>query len=340
MNQRLLATLLPVVALMAVPATGQAARKQVPDLAVTKLAVKQLPGDPPYLVKDSSGHTPGFVVRATTKNIGRVASKPSRTKLELSMLGGQAVHATTERVPKLKPHASHVSVFKVDLSATPPPLGLLRAVASADGARSVQEIDEQNNARTAPLIPVIAQQWKVLDFMTTDDLSGTSFPGALESHFTKACWQVDCGRYFVFRFSTFDETAKAFEYVPEGTIRAGWQYLYPPLNCTGNATEVRGPKTWPGQLLIGGDLDWYDGDIDVPAAEAPPAKGQIACPGSPTAVPVEWAFQPLATFVGEGERPTTPGPSATKLTGHTERMNVGNTKTTWQWTFQADVPGS
>jgi hypothetical protein len=33
---------------------------------------------------------------------------------------------------------------------------------------------------------MIARQWKVLDFMVTENLNG-SFPGTLETDFTKAC---------------------------------------------------------------------------------------------------------------------------------------------------------
>jgi hypothetical protein len=54
---------------------------------------------------------------------------------------------------------------------------------------------------------------------------------------------------------------------------------------------------------------------------------------------MQWAYQTLAAFVGEGQEPRTPLPSATKLTGHTEKQTVGNATTTRQWTFQADVSG-
>jgi hypothetical protein len=328
---------LAIAGLLLAPA-GAAARRAAPDLVVTKIVIRQLPGAPPYVVEDEGGHTPGFVVKVTTKNTGRAAAKRSRTKLEFSTLGGTHLHAMTEAVPKLRPGASHVSVFEVDLGG--PPLGLLKTAAYADSVGTVNESKESNNRRLAPLLPVIAHQWKVLDFMVTEDLSATAFPGALTTDFTKACWQVDCGRNFVFRFSSFDESAKAFEYVPDGTIRAGWNYLYPPLQCTGQAAEIRGPKQWPGHLEINGQLDWYKAVIDVPAAEPPPAHGGITCPGAPQPVEVEWAFQNLETYVGEVPHPAMPSPSATKLTGHTEGNRLGNIKTTWQWTFQADVPGA
>jgi hypothetical protein len=335
------AALLPIAALLLAPAGATAARRAAPDLVVTKIVIRQLPGDPPYVVEDEAGHTPGFAVRVTTKNIGRAVAKRSRTRLEFSTLGGARVHAATEPVPKLRPSASHVSVFEVDLGAAGrPPLGLLKTAAYADAIGTVNESRESNNRRLAPLLPVIARQWKVLDFMVTEDLSGAAFPGALMTDFTKACWQVDCGRYFVFRFSTFDEAAKTFEYVPEGTVRAGWDYSYPPLQCTGHAAEIRGPKQWPGHLEIDSGLDWYEGLVDVRVAEAPPAHGGIVCPGAPQPVEVEWAFQNLVTYVGERQHAAMPSPSATKLTGHTEGTGMGNAQTTWQWTFQADVPGS
>jgi hypothetical protein len=338
---RVLATLLPIAVLVAVPATGSAARRSFPDLVVKKITIKRLPGQPPYVVEDAAGHTRAFVVDVITKNIGRAESKLSRTKLEFTTVGGRQVRGMTERVPKLKPGASHTIVFEVDLSETRhPPLGLLKVFGSADSVGTVQEVNEQNNTRHASLLPVIAEQWKVLDFMITQDLSGASFPGALESEFTKTCWQADCGRFFVFRFSAFDEAAKVFKYVPEGTIRAGWQYLYPPLQCTGNANEIRGPKTWPGQLLIESTLDWYDAAIEVHAAEAPPARGSINCPGSPVGIQQEWAFQDLQTFVGERQHVDMPSPYETKLTGHTEKQTIAKNKSTWQWTFQADVPGA
>jgi hypothetical protein len=338
---RALAALLPVAVLMAMPAAGLAKRRFAPDLVVTKIAIKQLPGDPPYVIEDTAGHTPGFVVRVTIKNVGRATAKRSRTKLEFTTLGGAPVRGMSDPAPKLKPHASHTHVFKVDLSETRhPPLGLLKTIAMADGAETVHEVREHNNTAQAAHLPVIAQQWKVLDFMTTQDLNGSTLPGSLATTFTKTCLQVDCGRFFVFRFSTFDEAAKDFMYLPDGTIRGGWDYVYTPLRCTGHAAEAGGPRTWPGHLAIDDALDSYEGEIDVPDVAAPPARGQIACAGSPQTIPVEWGFQNLLTFVGEKQRPRMPAPSATKLTGNTERQTIGTNKTRWQWTFQADVPGA
>jgi hypothetical protein len=131
-----------------------------------------------------------------------------------------------------------------------------------------------------------------------------------------------------------------FQYVPEGTIRAGWEYDYPPQQCTGQAAEARGPRQWPGHLEIDENLAWHDGVVDVKDVAEPPAHGQILCPGSPFPVEVEWAFQNLETYVGEGRHASMPSPTATKLPGHTDGTNAGNIKTTWQWTFQADVPGA
>src|SRR5690242_304608 len=66
-------------------------KKAWPNLVITHLAIKQLPGDPPYVLEDESGHTPGFVVDVTTENIGRAVAKRSRTQLEFTEMNGTNV---------------------------------------------------------------------------------------------------------------------------------------------------------------------------------------------------------------------------------------------------------
>lgn len=70
----------------------------------------------------------------------------------------------------------------------------------------------------------------------------------------------------------------------------------------------------------------------------PPARGVVTCMGKP-ALQVEWAFRALDTYLGGTKVPRTDSPYDTMLEGHTEETS-GSVKTTWQRTFQADVPGA
>lgn len=339
----LLATALLLLTLACVPASTAGPQKLKPlaDLAVTNIVVKQLPGEPPYVIENQQGHTPGFAVYVTIRNVGTAQSKGCIVALDFTKIGRTVVRGLTRYLQPLRPRATHVLRFAVALDAhRAPPLGLLQIRAKADVGKVVREPDEDNNTRYAShLLPVIAEQWKATDFMVTENLDNVGFPGALVTDATKVCLKADCGRDFVFRFSTFDESSKHFEYIPSGTVRANWSYLYAPLNCTGSANEVRGPRDWPGSFWIDSELDYYDAAIDIKNTVSPPARGVITCNGNP-ALQLEWAFQDLSTYVGLKQTPRTDSPYDTKLTGHKEETSVAGVKTTWQWTFKADVPGA
>ena len=82
------AALLPAIALVLVPSPAMAASKRpAANLEITRIVVKHLPGDPPYMAIDGGGHAPGFVVRVITTNTGHAKSAKSRTQLELTARG-------------------------------------------------------------------------------------------------------------------------------------------------------------------------------------------------------------------------------------------------------------
>jgi hypothetical protein len=326
------------LALVLVPAGTAAKRKVWPDLVVTNVVIRQLPGEPPYVIEDEQGHTPGFAAFVTIRNIGKATAKPSTTELEFTRLSGRRIWGSNRHLPPLRPKATHVLRYAVNLER--PPLGVLVAQAKADVSHVVTETNEGNNDRRArTLLPVVAKQWKALDFMTTENLGGAGFPGALETNATKVCAQVDCGRYFLFRFSTFDEASKRFEYIPSGTVRASASYVYAPLSCTGQGNAIYGPYDWPkDSLWIDDQLDHYEASVNTEAAAPATTPFWVTCMGTPI-LQNGWGWQTLLTFVGEKQYPSMDSPYSTRLTGHTEKT-AGGTTTTWQWTFQADVPGA
>jgi hypothetical protein len=338
MKKWLLALL--VLALVHVPASA-GGKKNWPDLAVTKVVLKQLPGDPPYVIEDEKGHTPGFAAFVTIRNVGKATARSSSVALEFTRIGGTRIRGLSRHLPPLRPKATHVLRFAVDLDfQRHPPLGLLRVEARADSSRVVQETDDRNNTKDAPhLLPVIAHQWKVSDFMITQTLNGATLPDSLATQSTKVGCVATCSG-FVFRFSTFDEASKEFEYVPSGAVLASFGYSYAPLQCTGSASDNATKDPWPGSFWIDSELDRYYATVEVRDVEPPPARAVVNCMGNPT-LQVEWNWENLATYVGERKFVDVPSPYDTRLTGHTEKpTGIGNNTTTWQWTFKADVPGA
>jgi len=333
--------LVPVLALVCVPASaGSVVKKKLwPDLVVTKIEIKQLPGEPPYVIEDESGHTPGFAAYVTIRNIGKAKAKGSSVGLDFSKIGNDRIRGLARHLPAMRPKATHVLKFEVDLDfKRKPPIGLLLVKATADISKAVQESDEDNNAlHRHGFLPVIAHQWKATDFLVHSDLSNLGFQGAVAGSATRAgC--VACNDVLRFRFSTFDEASKHFVYTPTGPVNADFSYAYTPLSCLGSASENATKDAWPGSFWLDAGLDKYDAVVDIPSVEPPPARAQIYCMGQPV-LQLEWAWHALETYVGDGVVPDVPSPYDTQLTGHKERT-IGSDTTTWQWTFKADVPGA
>jgi CARDB len=332
---------LPVIALVCVPASvgSTAKKKRWPDLVVTKIELKQLPGAPPYVVEDETGHTPGFAAYVTIRNVGKGNAKGSSVGLDFSKIGNDRVRGLARHLPPMRPKATHVLKFAVDLDfKRKPPIGLLLVKATADISKAVQETDENNNSlHRHGFLPVIAHQWKATDFLVHSDLNDLAFPGAVAGSATRAgC--ISCSDVLRFRFSTFDEASKHFDYVPTGPVNADFSYAYTPLSCQGSATDNATKDAWPGSFWLDSELDKYNATVEVRDVEPPPARAVIYCMGQPS-LQLEWAWHNLETFVGDGVVPDVPSPYDTRLTGHTER-NIGSNTTTWQWTFKADVPGA
>jgi hypothetical protein len=316
----------------------------LPDLVVTVPQITQLPGNPPYVLEDESGHTPTFKVNVDTHNVGRAVSGWSFTQVDIETTTGQHVRSVSKRIRPLDPGEYSGKTFKVDLDFNgAPPLGLLKVVAKANQTHAFDESNTDNNNRHAKhLLPVVAHTWKASDLETSESLSYSGFPGSLMTDTTQACPPSDCSggsdEPLTFRFSTFDEAAKHFEYVPTGNLTAGWHFNYDNggTHCTGDTSETRGPKDWPGGFWIDSALGHYDATVDV-SAEAPPAPGEIYCNGIPT-LPVYWSLQDLETYIGTGLTPHMPAPGCTRLSGNHSETKVAGITTTWQWQLQAVVP--
>jgi hypothetical protein len=91
--RRGLAALLPAAAVAfattAVLPAGAATvpRASLPDLVITMIVVRELPGTPPYIAIDEATRAPGFVVKVVTKNIGDATAGGSVTDLKLQEQG-------------------------------------------------------------------------------------------------------------------------------------------------------------------------------------------------------------------------------------------------------------
>lgn len=201
--------------------------------------------------------------------------------------------------------------------------------AKADATNAVSEAHEGDaNERHVRFIPVIAHQWRVNDFMITDNIGGNFFPGSLEAHSTKAVG-------LIFRFSRFDEVKRQFDYIPDGALRGNYDFVYAPNSCVAHGSELVPGVQWPGQLSIDGDLSEYEALVND--QDEPRQQTTITCMGQPI-VPVQWGLEDLQTIVSGKQKPQME-PSDTKLTGLTTSPGVeADETTTWQWTFTADVP--
>src|SRR6476659_4124800 len=207
-----LAMLMSIALSLPSSAAAKKKRKQFPDLVITRFEVKQLPGNPPYVLEDESGHTPGFIVNVRTQNIGHAIAGRSVTKLEIETTGGQHVRSLVAHIRALDPTEFSGKGFRVDLDFNgAPPLGLLRVVAIANESGSVDEgkVNERNNRHPAKhLLPVVAHSWKAPDLETSENLSQGGFPGSLMTDTTQACPPSDCSdKPLTLRFSTFNEAA-------------------------------------------------------------------------------------------------------------------------------------
>jgi hypothetical protein len=307
--------------------------KHLPDLVIRDLKLEQLPGNPPYVRENESGHTSGFTVSFRVMNIGRAKAGPSEAEVVIDTVGGRHIRTRGKPIRSLDPGEWSGKGIKVDLDyEKPPPLGLLKVVAIANATDSVEESDTTNNKKPAKhLLPVIADTWKAVDLETYESLPYPGFPGSLMTDTTQAS-------ALTFLFSTFDEASKHFEYVPTGELAAGWHFNYDGngLHCTGDTSETRGPKDWPGSFWLNSALDRYDATVDV-SDEPPPARGEIVCNGVPS-LQVEWRLQSLETNIGTGLTPRMPATDCTRLSASHQEPIVGGGTTTWQWQLQAVVP--
>lgn len=326
--RRALAALAPVAALVAaspsfLPAGGAAAATHTasrPDLVITSIAVKELPGTPPYIVVDEETRAPGFVVTVVTKNVGKAAAGQSVTELKLQE-NGKTLWGKQATVGKLTPGMFRTSTFVVDdLKADP---GMLHAVATADATKKIPESVETNNTRTRRPIPVIPRDWKVITFRTTVNPGGG----------VSAATQTANGFYY--RFSRFDPASKWFVYKAYGQVNDKADFVGG--GCAGHGTAHDTKNPWPGsdsELVIKGDLSEYSAGVDTTGE--PTEHFTIDCPGGGH-VPMTYGWLSLVTWVGTHSFPSMK-PDDIILEGDGSAATpAGPAKYTW--VFNARVSG-
>jgi CARDB len=321
--RRALAALLPAAALVfapsaLLPASAAAQATPRPDLIITMIVVKKLPGPPPYIVVDEATRAPGFEVKVVTKNVGDETAGQSVTDLKLEE-DGETLWGKLDTVGRLTPGMYRTSTYVVDdLKANP---GLLHAVATADFTMKIRESNEKNNTKTRkPPIPVIPRDWKVTTFRATLN------PGGGVSITTQAA------SGFNYRFSRFDDSRKAFVYKAYGQINDKSDFVGG--GCVGHGSTHDSQDPWPGELDIMDDLSKYTARVDTHSE--PALTYTVTCTGN-VQFTETWGWVNLLTWTGAHSFPSMK-PDDITLSGEGDAATpAGPIKFTWD--FVARVSG-
>jgi len=313
------ALLTAVVALGSLSATAAAKAASGPDLTIVGIAIKELPGAPPYVLLDQSARAPGFVVAVSVKNIGGERSGRSVVDLKLEQKGKTISPTNDEFLGPLPPHGKKPKVVKLvvrGLSAEP---GFLTATATVKW--KLTKTRTRHESDSAPPIPVIPHDWNVGYFHATLNQAGT---GAIIDTYAEL--------KLAFTFSRFDEAAKKFVYTPNGQVTLHAQYNAG--GCSGNGSTNAAQNPWPGtesELLITGELTQYFAGV-VTSAQ-PPLQLMVTCPAlNNYSFPFSAPWFDLATVTGSGANPSMT-PDQTSLTGEGSKPTpAGPIKFTWNFT--------
>jgi hypothetical protein len=291
--------------------------KPVSNLVIAAIAIKQLPGEPPYITLDENSRGPGFEISVTTKNFGKAVGTTD-TDLKLENNGAVIWHGRAH-VAKLGSGDTQRHTWTIDnLKADP---GFVEPVAIADATGKVDETNE-HNVKSAPVIPVVPRDWKVDTFRTAVN------PGGGVDETTQA------SSGFYYRLSRFDEAAKQFVYQAYGQVAASADFTGG--GCAGHGQAQATQNPWPGsdsELVIKGNLSAYSAGVRT--QDQPKYSFNTVCNG--VSVPMQAGWDDLVTWVGTHSFPEMKF-DATILQGEgTAVTPVG--PATYTWDFVARISG-
>lgn len=323
-----LAVLLPVAGLMLVlalaPAAAAKGRKKTKvspyDLVIRKIEIKELPGNPPYVALDEKSRAPGFRIAVTTMNFGRKVGQTA-TDLTLESNGKVVFHGRAKLRPLGYRDSQRVTWVIQNLRAEP---GYLVPYAKADATSLLDEKDEHNNLKSAPIIPVVPRQWKVDTFREIANTNG----GVTETT------QTANGLYF--RLSRFDETEKDFVYQPYGQINSSADFVG--AGCSGHGSAQATQTPWPGigdELVVTGHLSAYSASVRTDGQ--PPFMFSLNCPGGVT-FPQQGSWINLQTLTSDSSAARMNFDDRILEGDTTKETPVGPTRFTWH--FVARISGA
>jgi len=295
------------------------------DLAITHIAISELPGSPPYITLDESARAPGFVVKVSVRNNGSAASGQSVVALKLEEKGKQKWFKDEFIGPQAPRSQPMIVKFAVDnLKAD---LGFLTATATAKWALNKTHVRQDSDS--AKPIPVIARDWTVGYFHTRVNQGGDG-PSSDTSAELK----------LTYHFSRFDESQQEFVYQANGQVTDQARYNGGGCSAQGSANATQSP--WPGpgtesELIIKSSLTQYL--AGVVTSTQPPITLNVTCPGAGGfGFPVQVPWEDLLTFTGSKGLPSMT-PDQTTLTDEgTKRTPVGDIK--FLWNFVARLSGA
>jgi len=298
-----------------------------PDLSITRIAIKELPGTPPYITLDESSRAPGFVVKVSVQNNGRKESGKSVVALELKEKNtvkwskDEFIDPMAPKKPRSKPRT--VTFVVNNLKAD---LGFLTATATVKWA--LTKTRQRQDSDSAPPIPVIAREWNVGYFHARVNVGGIGPSSDTYGELT-----------LTYRFSRFDEAQEEFVYNAYGQVTN--QARYDAGGCSGSGSANATQNPWPGpaaesELLIKANLTQYS--AGVVTSNQPPVVFNASCPAlNNVSIPEQVPWEDLVTFTGSG--PPSMTPDQTTLTDQgTKQSPVGEVK--FLWNFVARLSGA
>jgi hypothetical protein len=317
---------------LAAPAAAKGKRQPgTPVLAITKIAIKELPGDPPYILLDESSRAPAFSVAVSVENDGGRPSGKSVVAVTLEEKGKRKffddkfIDPLSPKTRKSKP-----KVVTLEVNNLQADLGFLKATATVKWSPSAKHPDRVHTvSESAPPIPVVAKDWNVSSFHTSVNVGGdgpssdTNADGTLQ-----------------YRFLRFDESEQAFIYRAWGQVTVQGRYNAGGCSGSGSANDTQSP--WPGpgtesELAIKHTLTQYSAGVVTKTEK--PVTFNATCPALGNfSMPVTVPWENLETFTGSGGLPAMT-PDQTTLTDEGSKPSpVGDVK--FQWTFNARLSGA
>lgn len=290
-----------------------------PDLVITQIILKELPGDPPYIVVNHNDIAPNFIVKVTTKNIGNENAGRSIARLEINNNITTRIYRDAESVGPLTPGMYRRSTFHVN--GLEPHLGHVDFQAAADVSNRVHETREHNNSKGAHLTLVVARIWKATQFQTKVTYAG----GLPEVGVTKTA------NGFYFQLEPGRSGRRIFHYQPYGTVQATFDETGA---CTAHGQDSETKNPWIAanfELILPNRYAAYMATAQHPVETVP-----LYCEGQFVGNQ-GWSWSDLETVVDDQDNyVASMNLEDTQLTDHFEKDTPAG-HVNWNWTFDADV---